>query len=204
MVLSVATVLADSPPRADRTTAELLDDADLGDRRAWEELVRRFTHVVDRAVRAYRLQHADAGDATQRTWLRLLENHQQLRRPDALAGWLATTAGRECLRILRARHRTANLAEADELIDPAGDPEQVVIDAVTVDELREHIALLPPRARTLMDALFGDGPLGYAEIARRTGIPIGSIGPTRARALGQLRALIGEPSLGPAPVRGRS
>jgi RNA polymerase sigma factor (sigma-70 family) len=172
------------------TTTELLLDARNGDPAAWDQLVRRFENVVTSAVRGYRLQDADAHDAAQRTWLQLLEHHQQLRDPEALPGWLARTAARECLRILRSRHRTTNLAEAEALVDPGGDTEQRVVDAVTTGLLRELMAVLPPRARILMSALFDDDPPGYAEIAIRTGIPIGSIGPTRARALRQLRGLI--------------
>jgi RNA polymerase sigma factor (sigma-70 family) len=183
--------------RSAPTTTDLLRDASNGDSAAWDQLVRRFQHVVTSAVRGYRLQEADSHDAAQRTWLQLLEHHQQLRDPEALPGWLARTAGRECLLILRTRHNT-NLAEADALVDPAGSTEQRVVDAVTAELIRELIALLPPRARTLMCALFGDDPPCYAEIAVRTGIPIGAIGPTRARALRQLRALIEEAAAGPA------
>jgi DNA-directed RNA polymerase specialized sigma24 family protein len=41
-------------------------------------------------------------------------------------------------------------------------------------------------------ALFTDERTPYAEVARATGIPVGSLGPTRARVLRQLRQLLEE------------
>ena len=74
------------------TTSELLRIAACGDHAAWETIVRRFEPAVAAMISGYRLQEADARDATQRTWLRMLENHQQIREPEALGGWLKTTA----------------------------------------------------------------------------------------------------------------
>jgi RNA polymerase sigma factor (sigma-70 family) len=178
----------------DRTTTELMCAARRGDSGAWDSLVRRFADVVDGTVRRYRLQEADARDAAQRTWLRLLEHHDQLHNPEALGGWLSTTAARECLRILRGRTWAELVVEAVDPVDPAGGPERRVLDAAAAGELRTLIESLPERSRVLMAALFDEAPPRYAELSRRTGIPIGSIGPTRARALRQLKALLGERS----------
>ena len=79
-------------------------------------------------ISGYRLQEADARDATQRTWLRMLENHQQIREPEALGGWLKTTARRECLRILAEQRRTEPLPERTEYPDAAADVERTVIE----------------------------------------------------------------------------
>ena len=53
--------------------------------------------------------------------------------------------------------------------------------------LLEAFAVLSPRQRQLLLMLSEDPPVPYAEISRRTGIPVGAIGPTRARALERLR-----------------
>jgi len=47
---------------------------------------------------------------------------------------------------------------------------------------------LGDRDRQLLALLVADPPVAYAEISRRLHIPIGSIGPTRARVLAKLRA----------------
>ena len=53
--------------------------------------------------------------------------------------------------------------------------------------LRDGLAELPADRRALLLLLLEDPPLSYREISARLGIPIGSIGPTRVRALAQLR-----------------
>jgi RNA polymerase sigma factor (sigma-70 family) len=169
--------------------AELLRRAGNSDPAAWQEIMRRYSGLVVGKVRAFRLQDADAHDAVQTTWLRLAENLHRIQHPERLAGWLATTAARECLRMLRQDKRTPPLTDAiaDHTADPAPGPEQHVIDAQTAQTLRTLIAELPPRRRRLLRALFTDHPASYAELSRATGIPLGSIGPTRNRALHQLR-----------------
>jgi RNA polymerase sigma factor (sigma-70 family) len=174
--------------------AELLRHAANGDPRAWEEILRRYSNLVVAKVRAFRLQDADAHDAIQTTWLRLAENLHRIQYPERLAGWLATTAARECLHILNRAKRTPPLTDTtiDHRADPAPNPEQRVIDAHTTQTLRTLIAELPTRRRRLLRALFTDQPSSYAELSRATGIPLGSIGPTRNRALHQLRQKLQE------------
>jgi RNA polymerase sigma factor (sigma-70 family) len=170
----------------DLRNTELLALARQGDGSAWAEVVVRYRGLVSSVVRAYRLQDADARDAEQRTWLRLVEHLGSLRDPDRLGGWLATTASRECLRILREGQTLVGL-EIDAV--PATEPgvEEQVIDADTAARLWQIVAALPPRGRTIMRALFADEPRPYAEVARATGIPIGSLGPSRARLIDRVR-----------------
>jgi RNA polymerase sigma factor (sigma-70 family) len=193
------TIAETAGPRA-ATSADLLRSVAQGDSIAWTLLIRRFEPMVQAVARGYRLQDADSHDIVQRTWLRLLERHAQLRNPDGLGAWLATTARRECLRLLRNQARQAPISDAELIDDPGSDTEETVTDLVIVKQAQALIDCLPGRSRMLMRALFDEDPPGYRELARRTGIPIGSIGPTRARALRQLRALIGEPSALPEAV----
>ncbi|MGH3710750.1 MAG: RNA polymerase sigma factor, partial [Pseudonocardiaceae bacterium] len=81
--------------------------------------------------------------------------------------------------------------------DPSVGPEERVIDADTARTLRKLVAELSPRRQALVWLLFTDNPLSYAEVARTAGIPPGGIGPTRARALRQLRQKLTEYELGP-------
>ncbi|MGQ0716098.1 MAG: RNA polymerase sigma factor [Pseudonocardiales bacterium] len=180
-------------------TATLLLAAEQGDKSAWDEIVRRYSPTVSAAVRSFRMQEADALDAIQMTWLRLMTNWHRVQDPERLGGWLATTARRECLCILRQSKRTACRDEAmlGTVTDPSADPEQHFLAAETVLALRSLVAELPLRGRTLLQALFSEGPQPYAEIARITGIPVGSMGPTRARALRQLRRMLDERGLEP-------
>ena len=172
------------------TATELLRAAAGGDPAAWEEIVRRYEPAVAATVTTYRLQEADARDAVQRTWLRMLEAHRQIREPEALGGWLKTTARRECLRILAEQRRVDPLPEGAECADADVDVERAVVDGEQARHLRGLLATLPARSFALLSSLFQDEPPGYAQLSASTGIPVGSIGPTRARALRKLRRLV--------------
>jgi len=178
--------------------ADLLPRASDGDPKAWEEIMRRYGKLVSATVRSCRLQDADALDAVQTTWLRLTENAHRVQFPERLGGWLVTTARHECLRIVRQAKPSQDLIEtvADTVADPSVGPEQQAIEADTARTLWSLVEELSPRQQTLLRALFTDHPRPYAEVARSAGIPSGAIGPTRARALRQLRDRLDEHGLG--------
>lgn len=100
-----------------------------------------------------------------------------------------TTARRECLHILRLVKPIPDLIDVtpDPVADPSAGPEQHAIETDTAQTLRKLVAELSPRRRTLVRMLFTDYARSYAEVAQTAGIPPGGIGPTRARALRQLR-----------------
>jgi RNA polymerase sigma factor (sigma-70 family) len=192
-----ASLTAD-PDVVDRSIAELL--AGIGDRdpASWSEIVRRFEPMLLGRARRYQLQQSDVLDAVQTTWLRLAENWHRVENPERLGGWLATTLHRECLRILRARR---SIAPDDGLVERATDPntgpEQRLVAAETVAAVRRLIDGLHARHRELLDALFDGDDRPYADLSRRMSIPIGSIGPTRARCLRRLRVQIEAQGLAP-------
>ncbi|MCE3553401.1 sigma-70 family RNA polymerase sigma factor [Pseudonocardia sp. RS11V-5] len=179
---------------------ELLDRIAAGEPIAWREVVDRYERLVRSRVRGFRLQPADADDAVSATWLRLAQNAHRIQDADRLPGWLSTVAGRECLRILdRSAHAGVPVEDAGATVpETTPGPEQRALDADIARELRALIADLPRRRRLLIAALFGEDTWSYERISRVTGIPTGSIGPTRARALDQLRRLAVERGLGAA------
>jgi RNA polymerase sigma factor (sigma-70 family) len=172
--------------------AELVQRASDGDQDAWDALVDRFGGTVWAIARGHRLNAADAADVFQTTWLRLLENIDRIQQPSRVGAWLATTARRECLRVLRlAGRQIPNGEDFDVLPDPAStrsaDADLVARERkVIVNELVDQ---LPIRSQLLLRMLSADTPLSYLEISEALSMPVGSIGPTRARALEQLRRL---------------
>jgi RNA polymerase sigma factor (sigma-70 family) len=197
--MTTATI-TDVSAHATDSVADLLLGISDGDPAAWDEILRRYGTLVATTVRSFRLQEADAFDAMQMTWLRLTENAHRVQFPERLGGWLATSARRECLHILRQTklrpHLTNGMPET--VPDHSAGPEQRAIDAHTTQTLRKLIDELPPRQRTLIRMLFTDNPCSYATIARIAEIPLGGIGPTRARALRQLRDKLNEHELRPS------
>jgi len=185
--------------------AILVPAAREGDQDAWDAIVDRFLPLVGAIIRRHRLSEADGDDVSQTVWLRLVEHLGALREPDALPGWIRTTTRNECLRVLAARARTQPVDPQEQggLDVVAGD---VAGDALLAEErrqaLREALAELPAGRRELLLLLVADPPLAYEQISARLGIPIGSIGPTRARALEQLRRTRAVRGLGTDPVGG--
>ena len=187
------------PTDATHSVADLLLRIGDKDPAAWNELLRRYSKLVSTTVRSFRLQEADTLDAIQMTWLRLTENAHRVQLPERLGGWLATTARRECLHILRQVKLRLDFTDVmrETVSESSAGPEQHAIDTDITETLRKLIDELSPRRRTLLRVLFTDEHCSYAEAARIAGIPLGGIGPTRARALRQLRAKLDQHELRP-------
>lgn len=176
----------------DGPVAPLLAAAAAGDPSAWDALVDRFSGLLWATARSHRLGHSDASDVVQTTWLRLLENLGRIQDPERLGGWLATVARRECLLVLRRGDREPPVP-ADEMLeripDQRGPLDLALLEAERDAALWACFDQLSDPCRRLLRVLMADPPPAYADVADALDMPIGSIGPTRARCLGKLRTL---------------
>jgi RNA polymerase sigma factor (sigma-70 family) len=178
-------------------TGQLVTSAASGDEAAWQGIVERFSGLVWAVIRAYRLGHADAADVFQTTWLRLAEHIRRIEQPDRVGAWLATAARRECLQHMRTAGRAVPTDDMDRLEGPPTEEnpteeailraEQEQEDAQRAAALWRAVSRLPARCRELIRVLMASPPPSYAEVAAALGLPVGSIGPTRARCLRTLR-----------------
>ena len=173
------------PAQADLELARLVRSAVAGDGRAFAGLVARFDRPLRSIARSYRLSGWDVDDVIQATWMQFLEHGGKLREPAAVGGWLATTARRYCLRMLQASVREVLIdeppaSETDDYLDAE------ILAAQQRAALDASLSRLTDRQRDLMTLLLDEPELSYAEVGRRLGLPIGSIGPTRARSLSRL------------------
>ena len=163
-----------------------------GDPAGLDDLVRLMTPVLWQIARACSLDPAEAEDVVQTTWLALVRSRDRLRDPQAVGGWLTSTARREAWRVSgRARTTTDVEDSALDLLVPAA--RSSADEAVEADErtrLWRAVAALDARCQTLLRVVaFTERP-DYASLSRDLGMPVGSIGPTRQRCLGKLRALL--------------
>ncbi len=161
-----------------------------GDRWSWDRIIERYTPLVLSVVRRYRLSSADADDVVQTVWLRLVEHLGTLRDPMALPQYIAQTATHECFRLFRTRRHVV-LMDSSGPGFPEEDSAPPVDAGMLANERQKNLLAalgeLPDRQRALLLLLLEDPPPSYEEISRRLDMPIGSIGPTRARALARLR-----------------
>jgi DNA-directed RNA polymerase specialized sigma24 family protein len=153
-------------PEDPRNRANLLAWAREGDATAWEGLIRRYNDLVRSTVSSFRLQEDDADEAVPNTWLRVLERMDTIRDPELLGGWLATTATRECLTLIRRREVPEKVA-GKQPVTTLGEPTR--------------------RREMLIQHLFYQPAQLYYGAARAAGMSPGSIGTTPRQALQQLR-----------------
>jgi RNA polymerase sigma factor (sigma-70 family) len=184
-------------PVPNEEAARLVRAAESGDASAWEEIVESFSGLVWSVIRGYRLAQADAADVFQTVWLRLAEHLDRIRDPERVGAWLATTARRESLRVVQGRSRLV-LTDRSDLLDTghpgenapeqaALDAEQAMLDSDRAARLWRAFGALPERCQKLLRVLMATPPPSYAEAAAALDMRIGSIGPSRARCLDQLK-----------------
>jgi RNA polymerase sigma factor (sigma-70 family) len=167
---------------------DLVDAAGAGNQTAWNRLVAEFGSMIWAIARAHRLGDADAADVSQATWLALFENLTRLNDPARVGAWLATTARRECLRLLRDGHRRIPFGDdAPEQESHEPQPGDALLSRERDTALRRAFSRLRPPDQALLRLLTAEPRPAYEEISAALDMPIGSIGPTRQRALDRLR-----------------
>lgn len=172
-----------------------------GDAAAWRSLVKRHHRLVYAIVMRLGLDEHGAADVFQTVFARLVQHLPRIADPTRLQGWIAVTAKREALLQLRRSRRTVSMTrdgDGDddapdwEVVDEAPRPGDALDDLQQLARLRRALDQLDERSRTLLLLLFrSDGEkVAYEDVAKQLGVPIGSIGPTRARCLEKLRKLM--------------
>jgi len=169
-------------------TIGIVEAAARGDQAAWNKLVERYSGLLWAVARAHRLNSADAADVVQTCWLRLIDHLARIRKPEGIGAWLATTARRECHCTLRRAHR----CQPSDAVDVLAESHVPDVDTRLLEEerdaaIRRAFARLPAGDQALLRVLTADPKPSYQEISAALGMPIGSIGPRRGRALTRLR-----------------
>ena len=174
-----------------------------GDAAAWRSLVKRHQRLVYAIVMRLGLDEHGAADVFQTVFARLVQHLPRITDPSRLQGWIAVTAKREALLQLRRGRRTVSMSRDNDndrdddasdwdLIDESPRPGEALDELQQLAGLRRALDQLDERSRTLLLLLFrADGEkVAYEDVARQLGLPIGSIGPTRARCLEKMCKLM--------------
>jgi RNA polymerase sigma factor (sigma-70 family) len=171
---------------------ELVAGIRAGDESAWRAMTEQYEPLLRWLARRCGLPAEDAGDAVQLTWLRCLEHIDQLADADKLNGWLVTICRRESIRLATKARREVLLSQPDMVRRIEHRREEC--DPCTQAALRDQrnrlyhaIMALPGRQRAILVELLKREDQSYLDLSRRLGLPVGSIGPTRQRAVTRLR-----------------
>lgn len=170
-----------------------------GSRGAWQQVLNRYERLVYSVPLRYGLSRDDAADISQITFTILIQSMDGLADDSRLGSWLVTVARRHTWRLLERSRRE----RATEHLEGADVAENAVLlgksDADSIEHwelsewLEEGLSKIGERCRELLLALyFQPERSSYAEVAARLDMPIGSIGPSRARCLKSLRRVLGE------------
>ncbi|MGP0023485.1 MAG: RNA polymerase sigma factor [Streptosporangiaceae bacterium] len=154
---------------------------------AWETLVGHYQGYLYRVARSFRLDKPTCDDVVQTTWLRLLEHASTVRDPGRVGAWLVTTLRRHIFSVLRSHgpgFAPAGLGVMD-LPDPGRSPEQEVTASDRAARISVALRRLPAPDRELL-ALLMDSSWSYRAVSAELNLPVGSIGPKRARSLERL------------------
>jgi RNA polymerase sigma factor (sigma-70 family) len=185
-----------APAMPEATPGRWVVDAASGDGVAWGRLVDHFGGLLWAITRSFRLASTDADDVIQTTWLRLIEHLGRIEQPDRIGAWLATTARNECLGVVRRQTRATSAGwELEELADDGLAPDHGLLRDERHRALRLALDTLSEPCQRLLRLLAADPPPSYQEVSAALALPVGSIGPSRARCLERLRRqmAVGDP-----------
>jgi RNA polymerase sigma factor (sigma-70 family) len=163
-----------------------------GDAAAVDDLVTAMTPVLWHVVRAYGHDRQSAEDVIATTWLGFVRLHQTINDPKAVASWLITSARRGAAEHAR-KARRASPVEDEKLAVVLPDAESAEELAVLDDDaarLWRAVASVDERCRKLLRVIaFMERP-DYQSLSKELDMPVGSIGPTRARCLAKVRTAL--------------
>lgn len=147
----------------------------------------RFADLVFRVALGHCLARADAEEVTQATFVSAWQGRDTFDPGrGTLGGWLAGIARRRSVDRLRALARDGRLDDAARrLVDDTGRPseaDQLLARLTVADELSR---LSAPQRRVLELAFFDD--LTHQQIAKVTGLPLGTVKSHVRRGLARLR-----------------
>lgn len=177
------THLPDGPTHA-REDELLAIRCQLGERAAFEELIRRWNDPLWRYVRRIAGEDDGAADLVQEIWLRVIRGMSRLREPARLRPWLFGIARRVAMDRLRQRYAAPPLADVDAL-DAVPGPEPGTLDD-DLDALDHELGRLPILEREVL-TLFYLQELSLAEVADVLAVPTGTVKSRLFRARQLLR-----------------
>ncbi len=176
------------------TDEELVAACRRGDESAWETIVLKYQKMLFSIPRRAGLSKDLASDVLQNVFLTLFEKLDTLEQPQFLRAWLTTTTRHKTIHLIQreTRGRPKSLDELEEetffeFPDKTPLQDEVLINLEKEQQIETAMSQMDERCRRLISLLYLEtDKIAYTEIAEILDIPLGSIGPTRARCLQKL------------------
>lgn len=160
-----------------------------GDRKAWQTILDRYERLVYSIPLNFGLSRADADDIAQTTFAALVRSLDAIEDEDRLGAWLGTVARRQTWRLVERKRREA--PTDDDHLDQPVTEDAVIHRTEALQWVNQGLVKMDERCRALLSALYFDEQVpSYADLSIEFGIPVGSIGPTRARCLEKMRSIL--------------
>jgi RNA polymerase sigma-70 factor, ECF subfamily len=176
-------VITTSPVDALSSAAEtsVVALARLGDRPAFEELVRRRQSYTRNLLRRLCRNEALADDLAQETFLQTWKQIRNLQSVGAFGGWLRQIAVNTWLQHVRGSESFTLFDNVDEIATTPSISEQLDLDGA--------LSMLSPVARLCIVLSYHEG-MSHGEIASTTQIPLGTVKSHITRGTARLRVLL--------------
>jgi RNA polymerase sigma-70 factor (ECF subfamily) len=178
----------------DRASIELADGFRAGDEDAVRQVYRRHGGAMYSVARSVLGDRGLAADAVQQAFLQAWRAASTFDVSRPMGPWLAQITRRVCLDHLRRESRRPRSAELLER-DTAWVDESASIDHLDlVWMVREAVDRLPPDERVIVQLAYVEG-YSFTEVARRLGVPVGTVKSRSARVRSHLASALAH--LGP-------
>lgn len=172
---------------------ELVKRCRAGDENAWELIVLKYQKLLLSIPRRSGLSMDLAADVVQDVFITLFEKLDSIEKPEFLRAWLATTTRHKTIHLIQREKFGKNKSIDDEenifafeIPDQKISVEEVLINIERDIQIETALGSIDERCRSLLTMLYLEQDISYLEITEKLSIPLGSIGPTRARCLQKL------------------
>ena len=181
-----------------QTDEELVEACRRGDETAWEAIVHKYQNLLYSIPLRAGLRKDFASDILQEVFTTLFQKIETIEKPEYLRAWLVTTAQHKTIHLIQreSRGKPKSIDEMEETVgfevsDPHPLPDENLIQIEREKQIETALDEIDVRCRRLLTLLYLEqSQKPYDEISRMLDIPLGSIGPTRARCLEKLIKLL--------------
>ena len=170
----------------------LIENVQRGEMAAFQELVEKYKQKVFYMALDMTGNHHDAEDLSQEVFMKVFTAIKDFRGEAKLSSWLYRIAMNTCIDKTRRKH--LKLVDIDEKVyeqaTPGKNPEQLVQDRATQDQIEQALQKLPPRQRSIF-VMRHYNELMLREIAETLGISEGTVKAQLFRAIQRLQKELG-------------